>query len=333
MFAYKVSIKNYEKFLEAIKKKHELIAPVKKGLVRFEPIKDIKDIFLEKNAYFPVKEYFFKKQEVLLKFQGIKVTQPKLESPTRVFFGLRRCDLNGIKHQDKVFMETIKDPYYIAARKNSILIGYHCEKAPSKYCFCGTLNLADFYDLIFYDRQNYFLVEVGSKKGLELVDTFSEFFEKTKIKITPKEKKIRGADRLIKKDISQLYDNKDWEKGVNACLSCAACTSLCPTCYCFEIHDEVKTSNPTESERKRTWSSCQLQSFSKVAGNHVFREKRSERFKHRIYHQLDYFKERYGVNLCTGCGRCIEGCPTRIDFVDIINKMKTSKIKNVKTKR
>ena len=65
-----------------------------------------------------------------------------------------------------------------------------------------------------------------------------------------------------------------------------------------------------------------LPEFTRVAGDHVFRKDREGRFKHRIYHQLDYYKDKYGEFLCTGCGRCIEGCPTRIDFVPIINEMK-----------
>jgi ferredoxin len=36
---------------------------------------------------------------------------------------------------------------------------------------------------------------------------------------------------------------------------------------------------------------------------------------------MEYFRDRYGVSLCTGCGRCIAYCPTRIDWVDIVNRM------------
>jgi len=52
---------------------------------------------------------------------------------------------------------------------------------------------------------------------------------------------------------------------------------------------------------------------------------REDRFKHRIFHQLQYFKDRHGMNLCTGCGRCIRGCPTRINFVKILNEMQEQK--------
>ncbi len=312
-------------FLAKLRQDYELIAPLKKDLVRFEKITDdnsIKDIYLDKNSYFSIKEYFFKKQEILFQFDGDKVTVPRFKTAQKVFFGLRRCDLNAIHHQDIVFIEQANDPYYAAARKGSYLLGYHCDEAPSEYCFCGSLELIDFFDLMFYERKDHFLVEIGSEKGKLLIERYKEYFTATNEKITQQDKIIKNADRLEKIDISKLYDNPDWKKGVDLCLSCTACTSLCPTCYCFEIHDGPSIKGPKKAERKRSWSSCQLPEFTRVAHDHVFRKEREQRFKHRIYHQLDYFKQRNGVNLCVGCGRCIEGCPTRIDFVKIINEMK-----------
>ncbi|HLG24013.1 MAG TPA: 4Fe-4S dicluster domain-containing protein [Candidatus Nanoarchaeia archaeon] len=308
-------------FLSKLKQSYELIAPVKKDLVRFEKIEDVNEIYFDKNSYFPLKEYFFRKNETLFQFSGTKITVPQMQNPKRVFFGIRRCDLNAVRHQDMVF-EKANDPYYMAARKDSFLLGYHCNTAPSPFCFCGSLDLVDYYDLMFYDRNEKMLVEVGSEKGKMLIDKFREFFAETDKTITKEEKVIPGADRLENKDISKLYDHPDWKKGVDICLSCAACTNVCPTCYCFEIHDEVTAKDQTKGSRKRDWSSCQLPDFTRVAGEHVFRKDRGERFKHRIYHQLEYFKEKNGINLCVGCGRCIEGCPTRIDFVEIINGMK-----------
>ena len=94
---------------------------------------------------------------------------------------------------------------------------------------------------------------------------------------------------------------------------------ICPTCYCSGIKDEADW-DLKKMQRVREHTSCQLKSFTKVAGGHVFRSSRSDRFKHRIYHQLQWFKEKNGIDLCVGCGRCITGCPTKIDFVDIINE-------------
>ncbi len=312
-------------FLNELAKSCEVIAPVKTDLVRFQAVKDASLISLEKNSYFPVKEYFFKKKEVLMKFDGMKITVPQFDTPERAFFGLRKCDLNGILHQDKVFIDGAHDPYYTAARHNSVLIGYHCDEAPSPYCFCGSMGLVDFFDLMYYDKGDHYLVEVGSDRGAKLAKKFAKFFVKSSRELAPEERIIKNADRLKVSDISGLYENPGWKKAVDLCLSCSACTSLCPTCYCFEIHDEISSKDQQKADRIREWSSCQQLGFTKVAGSTVFRKEREQRFKHRIYHQLDYFKKKNGINLCVGCGRCIEGCPTRIDFVKTINEMTYAK--------
>ncbi|NQV08498.1 4Fe-4S dicluster domain-containing protein [Candidatus Woesearchaeota archaeon] len=307
-----------KKFLNKLKNEHKLYVPVKTDLVRFEEYKG--DIYLKENSYFPIKEFFFKKEETLFDYNKNKISVPEKESEKRIFFGVRRCDLNAIKHQDMIFIEKFNDPYYKKERENSILIGYHCNTAPSEFCFCGSMDLKDCQDLMFFDKGSYFLVEISSKKGSSLIKKHKEFFKNTDKKITTK--KIPNTDILHTKDISNLYNNPDWKKASSMCLSCSACTALCPTCYCHSIHDEGNVHNLNKGKRKRTWSSCQLKEFTKVAGGHVFREKREDRFKHRIYHQLEYFKERYGVNLCTGCGRCISGCPTRINWLKLVNEMK-----------
>jgi len=313
-----------KKFLSKVMQSHELIAPLKSDLVRFTKIEEPKqagEIYLKENAFFPLKEYFFRKQEQIFAFDGNKITVNIEKPQKRVFFGVRKCDLNAIKHQDMVFLEKNVDPYYKAQRDEAVLIGYHCNEAPSIYCFCGSMNLQDYYDLMFYDRGKEFIIDIGTEKGSKFLSGFKDMVKTSEYKITENDKKIEGTDRLFKKDISGLYDNPGWQKGVDMCVSCGACTTLCPTCYCFETKDKKDIHDTSKSERIREWSSCQVKEFTTVASGHTFREKREERFKHRIFHQLEYFKEKNGIDLCVGCGRCITGCPTRIDFVDIINKM------------
>jgi len=310
----------FNRLISSLIKRYEVIAPVKKELVSFEPITDSKQIYLKTNSYFPVKEFFFKKHETLFSFKGNALNVPVKKVKEKIFFGLRRCDLNSILRQDMAFIDEEVDPYYKKERENSVLIGYHCDKVEDEYCFCGSLKLLDFFDLMFYDKAKYFLVEIGSKKGKEFVNNHKQYFNDTKLTI--KDKNIKDSDRLQKKDISSLYNHPDWKKAVELCLSCAACNILCPSCYCFDINDKVDIKDLNKGGRYRTWAACQLRCFTRVAGEHVFRDKREDRFKHRIYHQLQYFKEKHGVDLCTGCGRCIRGCPTRIDFVKFINEMK-----------
>jgi ferredoxin len=319
--AYSMNRANLNPFLSAIAGDFELIAPVRTDIVRFEAVSDPAKICLDEQPFFPLKEFFFRKHEVILKFDGKRFTAPLKKAPKRVFFGVRRCDLNGVLHQDMVFSSGVADPYYAAQREDSLLIGFHCNEAPSEHCFCGSLDLKDFHDLMFFDRGEAYLVQVGSGKGAAFLKKFKKFFTASDYAVTDEDRFIEGVDKLKVKDISGVYDNPGWKPMVDACLSCGACTTLCPTCYCFELR-EVPSLQDESSERVREWSSCQLKEFTKVSGGFVYRESREDRFKHRIFHQLDYFKEKNGVNLCVGCGRCITGCPTRIDFVTGINEMK-----------
>ncbi|MFH2020337.1 MAG: 4Fe-4S dicluster domain-containing protein [archaeon] len=315
----KLKKEDLAKFLSSVKE--YLYAPVKTDCVRFQKISDVNSVHLDSQPDFPVKEFFFRSREKLFSFKGDKIKVDYDDPGKRIFFGLRRCDLAAIYHQDFIFMEKYNDPYYTSQRKDAVLIGYHCNTAPSKYCFCESMELKDYYDLMFFDRKDHYLVHVKTEKGKSLLTP--HFFDSGKI-LTSDDTRI-GTHRLKNKDISKLYDSPGWKKGVDKCISCAACTALCPTCYCHEIRDEVTLDDLKNGERIREWSSCMLKSFTRVAGDHVFREPREERFKQRIYHQLQYFKKRYNVEMCTGCGRCITHCPTTIDFVEIINEMNNGK--------
>lgn len=298
--------------------KCEIYAPVKKQEIIFDKIKSASEIYLKDISDFSLKQFFFRNKEVLFEFDNGKLRE-KIDKPKqRVFFGVRLCDLNAIARQDFLYIHTYNDPFYKAQREKSILIGYHCNEPPSKYCFCGSMNLDEYYDAMFFEKEDYFLVEIKSKEAEKIL---KKFLKKTDEIISKEDRKI-DSDRLKKKDIKNFYDHKDWQKASEDCLSCGICTVMCPMCYCHEIRDEINLIDSKKGKRIREWSSCQTNSFTRVAGDHVFRDKREDRFKHRIYHQLQYFKERYGMNMCVGCGRCIKLCPTTIDFVDIINNMK-----------
>lgn len=319
----KINKSSFNDFLTDVMRYNELVAPVKTDSSRFENINDTSKIRLDLHTYFPVKHIFFKKNQTLIEFENNKMTVPQLqpEKKQRVVLGLKRCDLNSIKRQDMMFMKETKDPYYTEERERTILIGYHCKEPFDEYCFCSSMDLGDYYDLMFYDKEDTYLVEIGSDKGRAFVERYRKYFWDTDLFLRPEDRRIETQLRLEKRDITPYYNNPDWNKCVDCCFSCAACVTLCPSCYCFDMYDEIDA-KLNKVERKRNWAACQLTCFTQVAGGHVFRESRVDRFKHRIYHQLQYFREKHGINLCTGCGRCIRGCPTRINFVKILNEMK-----------
>ncbi|TWT41934.1 Anaerobic sulfite reductase subunit A [Phycisphaerae bacterium RAS1] len=116
------------------------------------------------------------------------------------------------------------------------------------------------------------------------------------------------------------YDSPVWEANALRCYSCSSCNLVCPTCYCFDIQDELDL--PPESGcRTRAWDSCMLRDFALVAGGHNFRSKQAARLRHRILRKGAWIEQRSGRSGCVGCARCERACTAHIGISDIINQL------------
>jgi hypothetical protein len=61
--------------------------------------------------------------------------------------------------------------------------------------------------------------------------------------------------------------------------------------------------------------------YAMVAGGANPNKVLGERIKHRLMHKFVYFLERYGVNMCVGCGRCIDADASGIDLRRVLKKL------------
>ena len=120
--------------------------------------------------------------------------------------------------------------------------------------------------------------------------------------------------------MSQSYDSPLWDELAEICLACGQCTLVCPTCFCFNVYDEVEL-NLQDGERRRRWDSCQLDEFARVAGGENFREHQAARLRHRFMRKGRYLMEKYDELGCTGCGRCARSCLVDISPVDVFNDL------------
>jgi sulfhydrogenase subunit beta (sulfur reductase) len=117
------------------------------------------------------------------------------------------------------------------------------------------------------------------------------------------------------------YHADIWEELGQRCLSCGACSMVCPTCYCYDVADEVELGS-RDGSRVRIWDSCLYSSHALVAGGENFRKSRASRIKFRFYHKQRGFVAEYGRPSCIGCGRCIEVCPVKIDIIEVLNMLR-----------
>ena len=51
--------------------------------------------------------------------------------------------------------------------------------------------------------------------------------------------------RLLEKS----YEHPIWEEKAERCYSCASCNLVCPTCYCFDVYDDVDWTLQVEKSR------------------------------------------------------------------------------------
>jgi len=70
---------------------------------------------------------------------------------------------------------------------------------------------------------------------------------------------------------SLLTDNLElehWDEVAKRCLSCANCTQVCPTCFCWDAIDHIDLL-ARNTRRERIWDSCFNPQYSYVFGGNT----------------------------------------------------------------
>jgi sulfite reductase subunit B len=174
------------------------------------------------------------------------------------------------------------------------------------------------FDLLLTDIGTAYMVTIGSKRGADLLGRYAQVREPTSEEIA-KQKQVRDKalaryklcldvpKERLPKLLEESYDDPYWETRSKTCLSCGSCVMVCPTCFCFDVQDDVALSLK-EGERFRHWDGCMLIDFAKIATGENFRHDKASRLRHRLFRKGKYIIEKYGKVGCVGCGRCATAC-------------------------
>lgn len=285
----------------------------------------------------PPKKYFSPPKETLLQFTTAPSLEvaPVMEEAPFILFGVHPYDLKAIQQMDRIFSRGVPDPHYLKRRESALLIGVDpTGVAPRSFWVDMEADTAPgCFDLMFTDIGEGFIIEIGSRKGEDLLAqygktrkaTIAEQQQRTNIRSRIAQRcKENGLD-FPKRQIPGLMERSDesliWEEKASKCLSCGTCIMVCPTCFCFDVWDEVEL-DLLHGERLRRWDGCLLQDFAKVASGENFRESKTSRYRHRFFRKGLYLFRVLDDIACVGCGRCSTGCLADIaDPVDVLNSL------------
>ncbi len=325
------------RLVEGLLKDYRVVGPRRKdGLYVFDVVSDPAELELDYPiTVYPAKRFFIPPREALLRFRtgDAPSVEPVVEEPPpTVLFGLHPCDLHSVWLLDAAFLQENPDASYEARRRNAVFIGLDCLEPCDEYSFCkdmGTLYVDGGYDLFLTDIGDAYAVDVGSRRGGEILDRYAQTREpssedKARLEAarSRKESSFPGKLEFDAGELPQILwatvESPYWEKVAEKCLGCGSCTLVCSTCYCFDVFDRVEL-NLEEGERVRVWDSCLLDHFAKVAGGHNFRPTRADRLRHRFFRKGKYLTELFGKVGCVGCGRCTRNCLVHINPIEVYN--------------
>ncbi|UCG48696.1 MAG: 4Fe-4S dicluster domain-containing protein [Phycisphaerales bacterium] len=326
-----------EPFLNALADEMDLYVPQKSGahyvFVKYDPAAGTEVDFNNVRACTPVKEFLFPLRELAAVFP--EPAEPEQIRPFAVF-GLKACDLRSIEILDKVFKEDeFEDPFYTARREKMFTVSADCSD-PEESCFCSLLEGEPFvqggFDLNVSRVKDGLLVEPGSQKGKAFIEKHPKLFADAPDVLLAEREKNRNEtsqqlaartaafelDAPIKQVLEDSQDSNVFDTESENCIECQACTRVCPTCHCFYLYD---VSQKDYFGKMKMWDSCMRMAYAEVAGGENPRKVLGDRIRHRLMHKFSYFLDRYGIEMCVGCGRCVDADAGGMDIRMVFKKL------------
>lgn len=324
-----------EKFLE----EYTIFAPVKSGeRVLISKISEPKEIYWgSEMPEYSWKKFFIPSKEEIFKYNKSEILPPKDLVPRAskdeikakkktMLLGINVLDLRALTFLSQVFE---KDPHVQARLKRTIIIGSNAIPGNADFNvfhekYEDSILECLIFDAFIENQEGTFRFFTGSEDGQRLLDRNGvekyDNIQYVGYKKEPEKRELRDA-------IVASKDDKLWEELGQICLECGKCTLVCPTCYCYRMHDESGP-KPGKGKRMREWSACFYKEFTEISGGkHSFLNDTKDRIYFWYHHKFVRDFDQYGMPGCVGCGRCSKTCPVEIKLNETLDKAQGDKSK------
>jgi len=341
MNTYLASTAQVNDWLHTVAQSADLLwpQPLGQGNFSFRPVAATTafDLHRYRPSVVPPGRYLLPADETLFTYrrgpEGDIHYQPP-DSPERLILaGVRPCDLKAIAELDAVMADAPADPLYLDRRAATAIIAVACVAPCDSRCFCAAAGSLDFRagaDICLTPLAAGVLVEVLSEEGDELLagaalapcaDGEKRRREAEAARPVPFGRALAAPPAELPALLRRATRSPVFARHGERCFSCGTCNLVCPTCYCFEVRDDMALDGAS-GRRSRTWDSCMIPGFAEVAGGHNFRARVGERQRHRLKRKFEYLPERFGLgSFCVGCGRCGRQCTADIDILVMMNEI------------
>lgn len=276
----------------------------------------------------PLKSFFLPVKE--------NVTSQKAYPMPRIILGIPNCDIEGLGLLDEIYLDNeFSDPFYRKRRENSLLIGSDCFGIQDN-CHCSAYGIKPYSehlaDLAVIELDGTIALRILSPRGesfLNMLPEIQDQSDKDIIAAIEREHKETEA-KLAGSEYNKLPDQKMtgsliasakmdiWEKYSSDCVSCGACSAICPTCTCFLLIDKPGF------KKVKQLDTCQYPGFERVAGGEDALSELHNRFRNRYMCKYIWKAEKFSSPACTGCGRCIDACIGKINknelFMELVKQ-------------
>jgi len=238
---------------------------------------------------------------------------------------VRPCDIKAITLMKDFFTDKFVDAFYKQKMERSAFIAIACRNRCSKKSFCYEMDSGpmakDGFDLELTPVSTGYLVDIGSKKGSQILRKNNKLFTKASAGAIKEAKAIlKGfigeAKRVDHKKLARIMTQDKvkqsiWDDMGLRCVACSGCITLCPTCSCFSFMDRL---DDDRGVRLRYCDGCIYAGFTRMAGDNAPFPMHKDHIRRFFEHKLNIDTARYKRPGCVGCARCVETCPGNIDI-------------------